>query len=252
MNIKYPIEAVHTLSVEETITALETNAENGISPAEAEARTAKFGANIYAEQKQKSVWFILLLQFKSPIVYLLLFAMAVTLYFQNYIEAISIAVVIFVNALIGFFMELQARSSMNALKEMDVILSNVIRDGKTLQIPSEKITVGDLIVLEAGDVIPGDARLVEANQLQCDESSLTGESLPLEKSAAQLPNTKDTSLLEFDNICFMGTNVVSGTGMAIVVNTGNATYFGTIGKAITGKRAETSFDKGIKYIIFSE
>ena len=182
MNIKYPIESVHTLSVEETITAFETNAHNGIGAAEAETRTAKFGANIYAAQKQKSLWLMLLLQFKSPIVYLLLFAVAVTIYFQNYIEAIAIGVVIFVNALIGFFMELQARSSMNALKEMDVILSNVIRDGKTVQIPSEKITVGDLVVLEAGDIIPGDSRLVEANQLQCDESSLTGESLPTEKN----------------------------------------------------------------------
>ncbi|MBC7509027.1 MAG: ATPase, partial [Ferruginibacter sp.] len=146
MNIKYPLESVHTLSVEEVMTAFETNAQKGIGAAEAETRTAKFGANIYAAQKQKSIWLMLLLQFKSPIVYLLLFAVAVTLYFQNYIEAIAIGVVIFVNALIGFFMELQARSSMNALKEMDVILSNVIRDGKTLQIPSEKITVGDLVV----------------------------------------------------------------------------------------------------------
>ena len=112
MNIKYPLESVHTLSVEETITAFETNAHDGIGASEAETRTAKFGANIYAAQKQKSLWLMLLLQFKSPIVYLFLFAVAVTLYFQNYIEAIAIGVVIFVNALIGFFMELQARSSM--------------------------------------------------------------------------------------------------------------------------------------------
>ena len=112
MNIKYPLESVHTLSVEEIMTAFETNAQNGIGAAEAETRTAKFGANIYAAQKQKPLWLTLLLQFKSPIVYLLLFAVAVTLYFQNYIEAIAIGVVIFVNALIGFFMELQARSSM--------------------------------------------------------------------------------------------------------------------------------------------
>ena len=112
MNIKYPLESVHTLSVDEIMTAFETNAQNGIGAAEAETRTAKFGANIYAAQKQKPLWLMLLLQFKSPIVYLLLFAVAVTLYFQNYIEAIAIGVVIFVNALIGFFMELQARSSM--------------------------------------------------------------------------------------------------------------------------------------------
>ena len=244
MNIKYPIEAVHTLSVEKTITALETNAENGISPAEAEARTAKFGANIYAVQKQKSVWLILLLQFKSPIVYLLLFAMAVTLYFQNNIEAISIAVVIFVNALIGFFMELQARSSMNALKEMDVILSNVIRDGKTLQIPSEKITVGDLIVLEAGDVIPGDARLVEANQLQCDESSLTGESLPTEKNTEKL--LKEAALGDQFNMVFKGTSVMNGNGKAVITGIAENTQLGTITSLVDShKETETPLEKKI-------
>ena len=244
MNIKYPIDSVHTLSVEETITAFETNAHDGISAAEAGARTAKFGANIYAEQKQKSVWLMLLLQFKSPIVYLLLFAVVVTLYFQNYIEAIAIGVVIFVNALIGFFMELQARSSMNALKEMDVILSNVIRDGKTLQIPSEKITVGDLIVLEAGDVIPGDARLVKANQLQCDESSLTGESLPTEKNIEKL--SKEAALGDQFNMVFKGTSVMNGNGKAVVTGIAENTQLGTITSLVDShKETQTPLEKKI-------
>ena len=244
MNIKYPLESVHTLSVEEVMTAFETNAQNGIGAAEAETRTAKFGANIYAAQKQKPLWLMLLLQFKSPIVYLLLFAVAVTLYFQNYIEAIAIGVVIFVNALIGFFMELQARSSMNALKEMDVILSNVIRDGKTLQIPSEKITVGDLVVLEAGDVIPGDARLVEANQLQCDESSLTGESLPTEKNLEKLP--KETALGDQLNMVFKGTSVMNGNGKAVITGIAENTQLGTITSLVDShKETKTPLEKKI-------
>ena len=124
MNIKYPLESVHTLSVEETITAFETNAHDGIGASEVETRTAKFGTKIYAAQKQKSLWLMLLLQFKSPIVYLLLFAVGVTLYFQNYIEAIAIGVVIFVNELIGFFVELQARRSMG--KHWALILETFI------------------------------------------------------------------------------------------------------------------------------
>ena len=244
MNVKYPLEAVHTLSVEETITAFDTNAQNGITEADAEERTSAFGANIYAAQKQKSVWLMLLLQFKSPIVYLLLFAIAVTLYFQNYIEAIAIGVVIFINALIGFFMELQARSSMNALKEMDVILSNVIRDGKTLQIPSEKITVGDLIVLEAGDIIPGDARLVEANQLQCDESSLTGESLPTEKNLEKL--SKETSLGDQLNMVFKGTSVMNGNGKAVITGIAENTQLGTITSLVDSyKETQTPLEKKI-------
>ncbi len=244
MNIKYPIDAVHTLSVEEVVKALETNAQNGISTADAENRTAKFGANIYAVRKQKSVWLILLLQFKSPIVYLLLFAIAVTLYFQDYVEAIAIGIVIFVNALIGFFMELQALSSMNALKEMDVILSNVIRDGKMLQIPSEKITVGDLIVLEAGDVIPGDAHLVETNQLQCDESSLTGESLPTEKNTEKLP--KETALGDQVNMVFKGTSVINGNGKAVITGIAENTQLGTITSLVDShKETQTPLEKKI-------
>jgi P-type Ca2+ transporter type 2C len=244
MKINYPLELVYTLSVEEIVTALETNAENGISAGEAINRTATFGANVYAEQKQKPVWLMLVLQFKSPIVYLLLFAVAVTIYFKNYIEAIAIGVVIFVNALIGFFMELQARSSMNALKEMDVILSKVIRDGKILHIPSEKITVGDLIFLEAGDIIPGDAHLVEANQLQCDESSLTGESLPTEKNIEKLP--KETTLGNQLNMVFKGTSVMNGNGKAVITGIAENTQLGTITSLVDShEETKTPLDKKI-------
>ncbi len=244
MKINYPLENVHTLSVDEIVQAVETNAEKGISQSEAESRTKQFGANIYAAQKQKSVWLMLLLQFKSPIVYLLLFAVAVTIYFQNYIEAIAIGVVIFVNALIGFFMELQARSSMKALKEMDVILSNVIRDGKKLQIPSEKITIGDLIVLEAGDIIPGDAHLVEANQLQCDESSLTGESLPTEKNIEKLP--KENVLGDQFNMVFKGTSVLNGNGKAVITGIAENTQLGTITSLVDShKETQTPLEKKI-------
>ena len=126
MNVKYPIEFVHTLSVDEVIKALETNAQHGIGSAEAATRTSRYGANVYTAQKQKSIWLMFLLQFKSPIVYLLLFAVAVTLYFQNYIESIAIGVVIFANALIGFFMELQARSSMHEVTKNKFIWFAII------------------------------------------------------------------------------------------------------------------------------
>ena len=186
MKIEYPIKKPHTLSIEEILHLFQTQVVDGISKTEAEKRLKEFGLNVYQTQKQKPIWLMLIQQFNSPIVYLLLFGMAVSVYFQDYIEGVAIGVVILINALIGFLMELQARNSMNALKEMDVILSKVIRDGKTLEIPSEKLTIGDIVVLEAGDVVPGDGRLVELNQLQCDESSLTGESLPTEKNLEKL------------------------------------------------------------------
>lgn len=226
MNIKYPLADPHTFSVAEILQTFETDVKMGLSEAQATERALAFGANVYQTQKQKSIWVMLLLQFKSPIVYLLLFAVAVTFYFQDYMEAIAILVVILVNALIGFLMELQARNSMNALKEMDLILTKVIREGKVQELPSEKITPGDIISLEAGDVIPGDGYLVEANQLQCDESSLTGESLPSEKKITQL--SKETPLGDQVNRVFKGSAVTNGNGKAVITGIGQNTQLGTI------------------------
>jgi Ca2+-transporting ATPase len=226
MKIKYPPADPHTLSVEEILLALHTDSEVGLSQTEAEKRAVEFGPNIYQAQKQKSIFLMMLLQFKSPIVYLLLFAVAVTFFFQNFIEAFAILVVILVNALIGFLMELQARNSMNALREMDVILSKVLRDGKIQEIPSVNIVPGDIISLEAGDVIPGDAHLIETNQLQCDESSLTGESLPTEKNIEKL--VKDTALGDQFNMVFKGTSVTNGNGKAVITGIAQDTQLGTI------------------------
>lgn len=226
MKINYPIHNIHALSVEEVLQTFQTDSTTGLSKSEAEKRTKEFGLNVYTAQKQKSVWLILLEQFKSPIVYLLIFGAAVSFYFKDFIEGFAILAVIFINALIGFLMEMQARSSMNALKEMDVIKSKVIRDGKKIEIPSEKLTLGDIVVLEAGNLIPGDGRLLESNQLQCDESSLTGESLPTEKNPEQLP--KETVLGDQHNMVFKGSSVMNGNGKAIITGIAQHTQLGTI------------------------
>ncbi len=226
MRIKYPLENIHTLSVEETIASFQTDVVKGLTESEATKRAKEFGSNSYQAQKQKSAWLILLRQFKSPIVYLLVFGSAVSLYFKDVIEAIAIAAVIMINALIGFLMEMQARSSMKALREMDVIHSKVIREGKVTEIPSEKITPGDVVVLEAGDIIPGDGRLVDVNKLQCDESSLTGESLPTEKNIEKLSG--ETALGDQHNMVFKGTSVMNGNGKAVITGIAKQTQLGTI------------------------
>ncbi|MEI9921411.1 MAG: cation-translocating P-type ATPase [Bacteroidota bacterium] len=226
MAIKYPVEDAHALSVDQVIKSLETNAESGLTEPEADRRTREFGSNTYEGRKQKNVWLILLQQFKSPIVYLLMFGAGVSVYFKDYVEAIAIGVVIVVNALIGFLMEMQARSSMNALREMDVIQSRVIRDGKTKTIPSETITPGDVVVLEAGDIIPGDGRLIDVNNLQCDESALTGESIPSEKNTEQL--SKDTTLGDQHNMVFKGASVMNGNGKAVITGIARDTQLGLV------------------------
>jgi len=240
--MKYPVEDIHTLSVEDAIKSLETDASKGLSASEAEKRNKEFGLNKYEAQKQKSILMMMLLQFKSPIVYLLVVGSAVSLYFKDYPESIAIAAVILINALIGFFMELQARLSMNALQKMDVIKSQLLRDGKVIEVPSENVTLGDIVVLEAGDLIPGDGRLMETNQLQNDESSLTGESLPSEKNTE--PISKDAALGDRHNMVFKGSSVVNGKGKAVISGIAKETELGKITSMVeTAAETATPLDK---------
>lgn len=247
MKIKYPLEDPHTYSAEEIPGVFQTDIEAGLSEAEAGKRTKHFGPNAHRGQKQKSILRMILLQFKNPIVYLLLFAAAVTLYFQDFIEAIAIVAVILINALIGFLMELQARISMNALREMDVMQTKVLRAGKIREIPSDKLVPGDVVVLEAGELIAADARVVESIQLQCDESSLTGESLPVEKNTEKLP--PKTPLADQLNMVFKGTSVTNGKGKAIVTGIANDTQLGKITTLVENPlEQETPLDKKISIL----
>lgn len=247
MKIKYPSADPHAFSVAEILPAFQTDPITGISQCEAEKRLKEFGPNVYESKQQKSIIRMVVQQFKNPIVYLLLFATAVTLYFQHFLEAISILIVIIINALIGFLMELQARKSMKALKEMDVILSKVVRDGKVQEVPSETIVPGDIILLEGGDVIPGDARLIEANELQCDESSLTGESIPIEKNTEKL--AKETTPGDRRNMVFKGSSVSNGNGKAVIIGIGRNTQFGIITTLVeSSEEKETPLDKQIRLL----
>ncbi|KAF1856387.1 hypothetical protein Lal_00000003 [Lupinus albus] len=234
--MKYPLAHPFSLSAVEVLTLSQTDGHKGISQSEAAKRSKAYGLNSYKMQKHKSLWLILLSQFRSPIIYLLVFGAAVSLYFKDILETIAIAAVILINALIGFIMEIQARSSMNALKKMDVILAKVIRDGETKLIPSESLVPGDLVPLEAGDIIPADGRLITVNRLQCDESSLTGESLPSDKMTGALP--KDTVIGDQQNMVFKGTSVINGDGEMLITGIAANTQLGTI-TALVESSADT-------------
>ncbi|MBD1384327.1 cation-transporting P-type ATPase [Mucilaginibacter rigui] len=224
--MRYPLDYPFSLPAEEVVRLLATHSDQGISGTEAQRRSKTYGPNIYPAQPPKSPWLILLAQFRSPIVYLLFFGAIVSLYFKDLLETIAILAVIVINALIGFFMEMQARSSMNALKKMEVILANVIRDGEVQQVPAEVLVPGDLVPLEAGDIIPADGRLITVHRLQCDESSLTGESLPVEKTTEALP--PDTIIGDRHNMVFKGAAVINGNGKMIITGIGTHTQLGAI------------------------
>jgi Ca2+-transporting ATPase len=245
MNVTYPIEHPHSLETADVLKQMGGDANSGLDETEVRERQEKFGRNIYELQKQKSVWVILFHQFKSPIVYLLVVGAAVSFSFGDHAEGIAILTVIFINALIGFFMELQARTSMNALKKMDVIKSRVMRSGKIIEISSEEVTPGDVMYLEAGDIVAGDGRLIEVNGLQCDESSLTGESLPSEKNTNALP--RDASLGDTTNMVFKGTSVVNGNGKAVVTGIASGTELGKITSLVErSSNTTTPLDKRLQ------
>lgn len=240
---------IHTFTLEEILRDFDTNPETGLTKNVASARLKKYGLNVYTSQKPKNTLLILLEQFKSPIVYLLIFGAVVSLFFKDFLEAAAILVVILVNALIGFLMEMQARSSMKALKEMDVIKTRVLREGKVEIIPAENLTLGDIVMLEAGDLIPGDGRLLIANQLKCDESSLTGESLPTEKNIEKL--SKDTDLGDRQNMVFKGSSVMNGTGKAIITSIAQYTELGKI-SSLVDKSTETATPLDKKLAVLSK
>ncbi len=242
MPIKYPVNHPHTLSEDEILTAMDVHLHDGLTTTKANHRNTQFGLNAFALKPPKSFWLVLLKQFQSPIVYLLAFAAIVSFYFHSYVEAIAICIVLLINALIGFFLEMQARRSMRALKEMDVITCRVFRDGKIHEINAEKIAPGDIVDLESGDIIPADGRLVVSHLLQCDESSLTGESIPSLKNTTKLP--EKTALGDQVNMVFKGSSVMNGHGKVVITGIGKDTELGKITAMVeSATSTETPLDK---------
>ncbi|MEO5602565.1 MAG: HAD-IC family P-type ATPase, partial [Cyclobacteriaceae bacterium] len=242
---EYPIENTYSIAIEKIVSLLQANQQNGLDEADIDARIKKYGLNQYQEQKQKSILLILLEQFKSPIVALLVIAATLSFFFQHWIEGFAVIGVIFITAALGFFMELQARRSMNALKQMDVSLSKVWRNNALKEIPSERIVPGDVVMLEPGDVVAADGRIVELNQLEVDESALTGESMPVAKQLETL--SKGTGIGEQFNMIFKGTSIVKGNAKAIITGTALHTELGKIATLVeTAEQSSTPLEKKLQ------
>ena len=160
--------------------------------------------------------------------------------------SITIISLIIISTLIKFFQENKTNKASERLKSMIKTTATTLRDGKKKEIDINQLITGDIVYLSAGDIIPADLRIIESKDLFISQSSLTGESEPVEKTSS-LKNKKN-SIIELDNICFMGTNVVSGTAIGIVLLIGKDTYFGSMAKSITNKKGKTNFDIGLKNV----
>jgi len=212
--------------------------EQGLAAQEVRRRRETHGANLLAAFRPESAWAILLHQFKSLVVVLLVVASAVSFAFGEGLEGTAIVVVLAINAAIGFFTEHRAVRSMEALRRLGSMTAKVRRGGELREVAAEELVPGDIVVVEGGDVVTADIRLLRASKLQADESALTGESLPADKQTD--PIDANAPLAECSNLLFRGTSVTRGSGEGVVIATGMGTEIGRIAALAAGATAGVS------------
>lgn len=221
-------------SVEETLNLLRTS-KDGLSEDNAKKRLFSNGPNKLAEKKGTSTLAKFLKQLSDPMIIVLIFAAVISagisIYSkESFTDFFIIAFVVAVNAALGVYQENKAEKAISALNEMSPSFSKVVRDGQVMSLKSENLVVGDIVILEAGDAVPADVRIIESHNLKVEESALTGEPLPIDKISEKLCNNSENevALSERKNMAYMGCNVVYGRGKAVVVKTGMATEMGKI------------------------
>ena len=236
----------HYLQTTDEVLSATATTENGLSAAEAAARLEKNGKNKLAEGKKESLIHRFLKQLAEPMTIILIVAAAISAGLEIYngiaeghwefpADVVIIMAVVLINAILGVFQESKAEQAIEALQQIAAATSKVIRDGKQITIHSEDLVVGDIIVLEAGDAVPADARIIECASMKIEEAALTGESVPVDKKVDVLtPNAEgDVPLGDRKNMVFMGSTVVYGRGKAVVTGTGMDTEMGKIADALT-------------------
>ncbi|MBZ0279815.1 MAG: cation-translocating P-type ATPase [Anaerolineae bacterium] len=229
----------HTLETQVVLDQLAVNTQHGLDETSVETRLAQYGTNELIEKGLKSPWAILWEQITNPLVLLLLLAAAISLVLGKADSVIAIMAIVILNAILGLVQEYRAEQAMAALKKMAAPLVRVRRGGKVLDVESRSLVPGDIVLLEAGSVIPADSRVVESANLQVQEASLTGESQPVEKAVDVLYET-DIPLGDRHNMLYMGTAVTYGRGAAVVVETGMKTQLGRIAELIQSVDGEVT------------
>jgi Mg2+-importing ATPase len=216
----------------------------GLSQAEAGSRLKQVGMNEIAREKRQSALMRLLVNIKNPLV-LLLVALGVLSYLTGDLKAmLVIFAMVVLSVVLRFFQEMRADNAAAKLQAMVSNKATLVRDGKEEEVPLKMLVPGDIIRLAAGDMVPADVRVLSAKDLFLNQAALTGEALPVEKKAA--PATTDVqNPLDLPNLCFLGSNVESGSATAVVIHTGGRTYFGSLAASIVGQRQLTSFDLGV-------
>ncbi len=244
-----------TLSKDEFIKNFNVN-PNGLTNAEAQRRIDKLGLNEITGSKSKRWYHYFLSSLFSPFNCILLGIVAILTYTDiylpetpSYANIIVIAILVTASTLLDFFEEYRSNKAAEELKELVATTTSVLRNGKEVQIPIKEVTIGDIVILSAGSMIPADLRIIESKDLYVGQSALTGESDSVKKlSQSELSITDLDNISDLDTICFMGTNVISGSAKGVVIKTADSTYFGKIAHTLTQGKPKTAFQKGIESI----
>jgi len=216
----------------------------GLSTAEARRRLRVYGPNRLRPSKRTDALTLLIAQFKSPLILILLVAVGLSFFFNESIDASIIIAIVLLSSVLGFWQEKRAADAVKALLSIVKMDATVFRDGVETNVPVDEIVPGDICLLHAGDIIPGDAAILDSKDLFVDEAALTGESYPAEKASGII--AKETALMRRTNSLFMGTHVISGHARALVVRTGTSTEFGKVSEGLSLAPPETDFEHGVR------
>lgn len=230
--------------------------EKGLTSKQAEINIKKFGLNETKKAKPKKWYNYLLQSLLTPFNCILIGISIILIYTDiylaiepSYANIIVIAILVTASTLLDFFESYRSNKAAEKLREIVETTTTVIRDNKEINIPVKNVTLGDIVLLSAGSIIPADLRIIESKDLYVGQASLTGESENIKKTV-ELENNQEEldSISDFDNICFMGTNVISGSAKGVVIKVGDSTYFGKIANTVTSGKEKTAFQKGIESI----
>jgi len=236
------IPSFWNLSAEKVLDQLKSSPQ-GLSRQEAQQRLTQYGANSLKQKRQSPTLLLLLNQFKSPIILILVAAAILSSFLGDVIDTIIILVIVLISGLLGFWQERGARDAVTKLLALVQVKATVLRDGQSQDIPNQEVVPGDIVLLAAGDSIPGDCLILESKDLSVNEAALTGETYPTDKLSGVLP--KEVGLSQRTNTLYMGINAISGTAKAVVVQTGKQTEFGKVSERLKLRPPETEFETGL-------
>ncbi len=238
-------EKILCSSIDEVLAQLGSS-QSGLTSEAAGKALETYGRNEVAKKKKRAAIIEFILRFKNPLVLILLVAGIISGLFGELVNATIIFIIIMMSVVLDFFQESKAEKAAEDLKERVATTATVLRDGEKKEVKLAEVVPGDIVLLSAGDITPADARVIISKDFFVDQSTLTGESFPVEKTPSPITSENACSVTDWSNYLFMGTSVVSGSATAVVVKTGGTTEFGKIVKRIMERRHETEFERGLR------